>query len=309
MAAALTVAISQFSACSNHQDQNMNNPVASVAQPLCVGRYVIDVPTPIAGFHLSQSFKDVDIEVQYPSNPAMLEAEIQKRVGEEKLHKKDGPISEPNIGTPDAEIFVTQDTDNLFTVRGFTLKQDTSFFLQVQATKNYLDGAKISVRQLLASIIPRDPLSVPKEHGLCIDHGFIPGQYAGGERVTMTADLQKINASMTIMTNSEANDSGGNILDRMSLLPLPLANFISSNTTIVRRGNRSLAGRSGDEYGYVTKDDQSMSLQWSVQTGKDHAAEPMVEITLDTTTGLAETDRPAFLAVWDEILTSLKRRI
>jgi len=117
----------------------------------------------MSGFQLSQNFNGIDIEVQYPSNPAMLEAAIQKRVGEEKLEKEDGPISEPNVGTRDAEIFVTKDTENLFTVRGFTLKQDTSFFLQVQVTKNSLDGAKIAGSQLLASIIPRDPLRAPTE--------------------------------------------------------------------------------------------------------------------------------------------------
>jgi len=165
--AVLTAVLSQFSACSDHRDQNISTSVASVAQspmqPLCVGRYVIDVPTPMSGFQLSQNFNGIDIEVQYPSNPAMLEAAIQKRVGEEKLEKEDGPISEPNVGTRDAEIFVTKDTENLFTVRGFTLKQDTSFFLQVQVTKNSLDGAKIAVSQLLASIIPRDPLRAPTE--------------------------------------------------------------------------------------------------------------------------------------------------
>jgi hypothetical protein len=68
-------------------------------------------------------------------------------------------------------------------------------------------------------------------------------------------------ASLLVSTNSEAQNTGGILLTRLTSLPVPLANLMSSDTEILRRGEKTVAGRTGDEYVYVVKESNDVSFE------------------------------------------------
>ena len=299
--------------CSNRQDSAADaSSVTANAAPLktvCVGRYTINIPHSATNVHLVQSFKGINIDVFYPAN--------QQRLYDEAAHKiaSDAEVTDfqptqvvsqgDNAGDP---VQVWQSGNDLYTVRGTTLKQDTGFLFSIEVTNHSFQGAKVAISQLIQEIRLRDPFAVPTEQGFCIERGFIPGGYAGGETASISVDLSGPDASLMMSTNTEAKNTGGNLLARMSNLPVPLANLLSSDTEILRRGGKVVAGREGDEYGYAVKQSKDVSLEWSALTGNDHATDPTMKISMDTRSAVPEGGRPALMTSWDDVLKSVKRR-
>lgn len=299
--------------CSNRQDSAMSaSSTTANAAPLktvCVGRYTIDIPHSATNVRLVQSFKGIDIDVFYPVNQQQLHAEAAHKIASDAEVTDFQPRPVVSQGDNAADpIQVWQSGNGLYTVRGTTLKQDTGFLFSIEVTNDSVQGAKVAISQLIQEIRLRDPFAVPVEQGFCIERGFIPGGYAGGETASISVDLSGPDASLMMSTNTEAKNTGGNLLARMSNLPVPLANLVSSDTEILRRGGKVVAGREGDEYGYAVKQSKDVSLEWSALTGSDHATEPTIKISMDTHSAVPESARPTLIAVWDDVLKSVKRR-
>lgn len=299
--------------CSNRQDSAMSSSSTTAnAGPLktvCVGRYTIDIPHSATNVRLVQSFKGINIDVFYPVNQQQLHDEAAHKIASDAevtdFQPKQVVSQGDNAANP---VQVWQSGNDLYTVRGTTLKQDTGFLFSIEVTSDSVQGAKVAISQLIQEIRVRDPFAVPAEQGFCIERGFIPGGYAGGETASISVDLSSPDASFMLSTNTEAKNTGGNLLARMSNLPVPLANLVSSDTEILRRGGKVVAGREGDEYGYVVKQSKDVSLEWSALTGNDHATEPTIRISMDTHSAVSESTRPTLIAVWDDVLNSVKRR-
>jgi hypothetical protein len=110
--------------------------------------------------------------------------------------------------------------------------------------------------------------------------------------------------------NTDTGNTGSddNLLARMAKLPTSLAAFVAGSTETLRKDARSVAGRNGDEYGYLVKDSNNVSLNWSALPGRDRAVEPAVETWMHTTSPTSPGERPPMLAMWDTILNSIRFR-
>ncbi|WP_083083755.1 T6SS immunity protein Tli4 family protein [Paraburkholderia terricola] len=302
-----------LSGCSNRQDSAMgtSSTTANIAplKTVCVGRYTIDIPHSATNVRLTQSFKGINIDVFYPAN--------RQRLHDETIHKVASAAEvtdfqpkriDSQAGSTTDSVQVWQSGADLYSVHGTTLKQDAGFLFSIEVMGESVQGAKVAMSQLMQTIRLRDPFAVPTEQGFCIERGFIPGGYAGGETASISADLTAPDASLMMSTNTEAKNTGGNVIVRMSSLPLPLANLVSSDTEILRRGGKIVAGRDGDEYDYAVKQSKEVSLEWSALTGNDHATEPTMKISMDTRSAVSESARPALMTLWDDVLKSVKRR-
>ncbi|MFM0158689.1 T6SS immunity protein Tli4 family protein [Paraburkholderia sediminicola] len=314
---AITIVAASFlmplTGCSKRQDYTMSAPstTANVTplKTVCVGRYTIGIPHSATNVRLLQSFKGIDIDVMHPTNQQRLHDEMIRKIASDAevtdFQPKQIASQGDNVTDP---VQVWQSGNNLYSVHGITLKQDTGFLFSIEVTNDSVQGAKVAISQLIQAIQLRDPFSVPAEQGFCIERGFIPGGYAGGETASISLELPESDASLLMSTNTEAKNTGGNLLSRMSNLPVPLANLVSSDTEILRRGGKIVAGREGDEYGYAVKQSKDVSLEWSALTGNDHATDPTMKISMDTRSAVPEAARAPLMVLWDEILSSVKRR-
>jgi hypothetical protein len=299
--------------CSNRQDSVMSasstSTNAASLNTVCVGRYTISIPHSATNVRLIQSFKGIDIDVIHPANHQRLREEMAHKIASDAEVTDSQPkqISSQGDNATDS-VQVWQNGNNLYSVLGITLKQDTGFLFSIDVLADSVQGAKVAISQLIQAIRLRDPFSVPAEQGFCIERGFIPDGYAGGETASVSMELPESDASLLMSTNTEAKNTGGSLLSRMSNLPVPLANLVSSDTEILRRGGKIVAGREGDEYGYSVKQSKDVSLEWSALTGNDHATEPTMKISMDTRSAVSEGARAPLMALWDEILRSVKQR-
>lgn len=282
---------------------------ATRLKTVCVGRYTMDIPRSATNVRLIQSFKGVNIDVIHQASQKRLHDEIVHRVASDAELTDFQPrqIKSQGGNTVDS-IQVWQSGNDLYSVHGATLKKDTGFLFSIEVTNDSVQGAKVAISQLIQAIQLRDPFSVPTEQGFCIERGFIPGGYAGGETASISLELPESDASLLMSTNTEAKNTGGNLLSRMSNLPVPLANMVPSDTEILRRGGKIVAGRKGEEYGYAVKQSKDISLEWSALTGNDHATDPTMKIYMDSRSAVPEAARAPLMVLWDEILSSVKRR-
>jgi hypothetical protein len=299
--------------CSRQQDYTMSassntaNPTS--LKTVCVGRYTIGIPGSATNLRRIQSFKSIDIDVIHPATQQQLHDEMMHKITSDAAVTDFEPkqiISQGDDATDPVQLW--QSGNNLYSVQGTTLKQDTGFLFSIEVTSDSVQGAKVAISQLIQTVQLRDPFSIPTEQGFCIERGFIPGGYAGGETASISMELPELDSSLFMGTNTEAKNTGGGLLSRMSNLPVPLANLVSSDTEILRRGGKIVAGREGDEYGYAVKQSKDISLEWSTLTGNNHAVEPSMKISMDTHSAVPESARPPLMALWDAVLSSVKRR-
>jgi hypothetical protein len=137
-----------------------------------------------------QSFKGVDIDVFHPAN--------QQRLHDEMAHKvaSDAEVTDFQPKRVDSQVDDTTDSvqvwqsgNNLYSVHGATLKQETGFLFNIEVTSDSVQGAKVAISQLIPAIRLRDPFAVSTEQGFCVERGFIPGGYAGGGTASISLEL------------------------------------------------------------------------------------------------------------------------
>ncbi|WP_205808476.1 T6SS immunity protein Tli4 family protein [Burkholderia sp. Ac-20365] len=313
VALSTVILFSSLPACTSRQDSIIGQShTASGNEPartLCVGRYTIDLPQSATDVHLAQSFQGVDIDVTYPATSAALDEALKRKLADDAKQVGSAPTLVPaQTGDRDEVVQVWQGGDNLYSVHGVLLRNDTGFVFSAGVTGESLQEAKAVIGKLAQTIQLRDTLAVPAQQGFCIERGFIPGGYAGGETATLSANIPAREASLLVSTNSEAQNTGGGLLTRLISLPVPLANLMSSDTEILRRGEKTVAGRTGDEYAYVVKESKDVSFEWNALTGNNHASEPAMKIAMDTGSAVSPDGRGALMNLWEDLLTSVKLR-
>jgi hypothetical protein len=157
------------------------------AKTLCVGRYTVDLLQSATNVRLVQSFQGVDIDVIYPATGAALDEALKHKLAEEAKQVGSPPTSVPaQTGSKDEMIQVWQGGDNLYWVHGVLLEKDTGFVFSAGVTGESLQEAKTVIGKLAQTVQLRDTLAVPAQQGFCIERGFIPGGYAGGETATLS---------------------------------------------------------------------------------------------------------------------------
>ncbi|QGA40358.1 hypothetical protein GAS19_22790 [Burkholderia glumae] len=287
---------------------NLSQSMTESMRTVCVGRYTIDLPRSAAGLKIGQKINGIRIEAQYPANTELLKRKVAEDAKPGAGKSASTLTGSPN-NSPESSIFqISEDGQGLHTIHGYMTKSDVLYSFTVQVLSDSVVGAKVAISRLMQLIRPRENLDVLKEAGICIDRGFIPGDREQMESVTMVVNLPEIKSRFGVDFDSGGQGTKENIISRMSNLPLPLANFVSQSSTIVRREERKIDGRKGDEYDLIDKSAKTASFEWSALPGDDGVREPGIDVTLDSDEAVKDEELGSLLAAWDVMLNSLKRR-
>lgn len=271
---------------------------------VCVGRYTLELPASVSQITMGQTYKGISIDVRNSVNSDQLQAIIRQ----DAEQRAKTALLVPNGVPPGVAIQISDDGSDLKTLRGYVLKGETAFLLSVQVESDSATGAKVAIEDLIRRIRPRDTFEVPTDAGFCIERGFIPGKFEGAETVTLGAELPSVNSEFAFSTDSGNAGTQENLIAKMSNLPVSLASFVSGSTDTLRKDSRKVVGRAGDEYGYVVKDDNTVSLKWSALPGANRSVEPGIETWLQTKAGITQEKQAPLLAMWDAVLSSVKTR-
>ncbi|WP_186103160.1 T6SS immunity protein Tli4 family protein [Burkholderia gladioli] len=287
---------------------NSPHPAAESMHTTCVGRYTIDLPKSATDFQIGQRINGIQIDVKYPANAELQQQKIAEDARAD-TDKAASTLAGLPANAPETSIFqISDDTQNLHTVRGYILKEDVLYSFNVQVLSDSVAGAKSAISKLMQAILPRKNSDTPKGAGICIEHGFIPGDRESGESVSMAVNLPEVDSRFGINFDTGSRGTKENIISRMSNLPLPLANFVSSSSTILRSESRQIAGRQGDEYDLIDKSSKAASFEWAAMPEEDYTHELGIDATLFSNGAVQDEKIGSLLGTWDVILHSLKRR-
>lgn len=274
----------------------------------CVGRYTIYLPKSATDFQIAQRINGIHIDVKYPANAELQQQKIAEDARAD-TDKTTSTLAGLPANAPETSIFqISDDTQNLHTVRGYILKQDVLYSFSSRVLSDSVSGAKVAISKLMQAILPRENSDIPKGAGICIEHGFIPGDRESGESVSMVVNLPEVDSRFGINFNTSSRGTKENIISRMSSLPLPLANLVSSSSTILRSESKQIAGRKGDEYDLIDKSSKAASFEWVAMPNENGALEPGIDVTLFSNGAVQDEKIDPLLGMWDVILHSLKHR-
>ncbi|WP_124095991.1 hypothetical protein [Burkholderia gladioli] len=126
---------------------HLPQPAAESMHTVCVGRYTIDLPKSAADLQIGQKINGIQIDVQYPANSELQQHKVAEdaRANTDKAPSK---LTSLPANAPETSIFqISDDTQNLHTVRGYLLKKDILYSFNVQVLSDSVAGAKIANRK------------------------------------------------------------------------------------------------------------------------------------------------------------------
>ncbi|HQU89922.1 MAG: hypothetical protein H6944_11760 [Zoogloeaceae bacterium] len=310
-------------ATSEAPQKPMTETQTIATRPLCVGRFLIDVPaetrvtwtdtrTALAGVIKREGTLSEKVfatrmrrEQERVAGPAPEDASLLKEVRE----VEDGH----------ARILVFRDApsnDLYFDIKAFSLRKGTLFSLFGQAEDARLSSAIRDIEKGMRMLKPRDIWTIPTEPGFCFDGGFLPGSDGGFEATGVQLEFPAF-PNLLIAFSTRANDGpppeGAQLLTRTDAV-LQGVDGSDRPTVLRREGTRSLGERTAQEvmWKWVKSEGVMLSgnLELYASSHRLDAPEISFELALDPPEKKAgaNTDEQDALLLWDTIIQSLRLR-
>lgn len=303
----------------------MTETQAIATRPLCIGRFLIDVP---ADAKVVWTSTDTHAAGEIAAPIASDERGFQRLMTRTETELRAQTHYEET--TRFKEVMAPDQTSRVFVYRGdpidttgfqldgYVLKGQTVFKVRGFANNDLLDRAKSRVSNGLKNIKPRDTWTIPTEPGFCFDGGFLPGGDGGfevtGVQLTFKA-YPGLMIALETQTNEQGAFAGPDLIARTEqgqgiLDP-------GQRATMVRKDARkSVSGRVGQEVMMKRQIDGALRLvgylQIDAEPGRTDA--PSIAFSLgltpsDNVAGRIAPDADAeVIELWDTITQSLRLR-
>jgi hypothetical protein len=293
-------------------------------RPLCVGRFLIDVP--------------VDAKVVWTDTRTSLtgaikmEGVLSEKAFASRMRNEQERIARTTTsdGTSllkDAQefedqqgrIFVFRDSpsnDLYYDVKAFALKTGTLFSFHDQAEDDKLPLAIRDVTKGFALLAPRDTWSIPTEPGFCFDNGFLPGKdttfEATGVQLTFK-EYPGLMIALETQTNDQGAFPGPDLITRTEegqgvVEPHQRATMLRKNA------KRSIGDRAGQEVMLKRQVESALRLtgylEVNAEPGRIDAPGIVFSLGLTPSDSMAERfpSEAEVTGLWDTIIQSLRLR-
>ena len=301
-------------------------------QPVCVGRFVIAIPTVARIKGWNQKVDDIKIESITPpsTNKLAFDAKTNQRITLLKTspHKTDGVLFKDKIQlTSDSNLLIYRENrldhyqfqlDALFWRPALEMK------FHARTSDKYLTEGIDEISKLVKSFSPAPTSNIIQlPPGLCIEKGIITGSTFRAEEVAVSGRIDEypgLGFSFYTQTYSRAHE-GPTMLDRIGHL-FGLGDWIgktaSASTKFLRKGKRELNGQKGEEMVAIITYNGETSMEANAEFYPDANTldKPMIKVSLGDQTHDDNTHKPfnknltqeEFLALWDALLNGIKLR-
>jgi hypothetical protein len=304
----------------------MTQTQTTATQPLCVGRFLIDVPVSAEVRWTTTNTYEVGEIVSMPAHHAefvrkikAVEAQLRARTHYEEgqLFKE---VVEPH---PDAKVFVYRSDE--FSTTGYELagyvfnKAGGRYFLLKDGANNdRLARAKGRIAEGLMRLQPRDTWSIPTEPGFCFDNGFLPGKdttfEATGVQLTFKG-YPGLMIALETQTNDQGAFPGPDLITRTEegqgiVEPHQRATMLRKNA------KRSIGDRAGQEVMLKRQEEGALRLtaylEVNAEPGRIDAPGIVFSLSLTPSDNMAERlpseAEAEVTGLWDTIIQSLRLR-
>jgi hypothetical protein len=320
-----------------HAGENKMTELTKNMQPVCVGRFVIAIPTVARIKGWTQNVDATKIETIIPpsANKQAFDAKVDQRV---TLLKASPNVTEGYLFKD--KIQLTQDSGLLTSYNdagtryksGSILYKLEAFFWQpslemtfkTETTTKYLEEDIDGIKKLVKSFAPIPTTEINNlPAGLCIEKGMMMGSTVRPEEVAVSGRIDQypgVGFSFHTQTYGKPYDDP-TMLERNSHsfgLGDLLSKEISSSTKFLRKGKRTINGQKGEEMVAVITINGETSIEANAEfyPVPNTLDKPMIEVALGDQTHNTNTHKPynknltqeEFLALWDALLDGIKLR-
>ena len=297
-------------------------PIAT--RPLCVGRFLIDVPvdTTVTGTQTTSAGVSGTISLQTGVSKSAFNlkmAGIETRL-RSAVHETEGSrLSEVVRRDETTYIFRYRKSEigaRVYQIDGYRWVDSTMFAIVSGSSNDEFRSVVDDVTQGLFEVKPRDTWTIPTEPGFCFDAGFLPGGDGGFEATGVQLEFPGF-PNLLIAFSTRANDGpppeGAQLLTRTDAV-LQGVDGSDRPTVLRREGTRPLGERTAQEVMWKWVKSGSVMLSGNLELyASSHrldAPEISFELALDPPEkeGDANTDEQDALLLWDTIIQSLRLR-
>lgn len=317
---------------SNHAGEKNMIELTKTMQPVCVGRFVVEIPTAARVHGWDQKVDDVKIETISPpaKNQIAFENKVAQRERDLKVspHKTEGVLFKNKIRlTPESELLVyREDQHDTFGYELETLywRPALEMKFHTEASNKYLAEWVDDITKVVKSFTPLSTSDITRlPPGLCIEKGIITGSHFRAEEVAISGRIDGypgVRFSISTQTASKPYDDLTLIQRNARSFGLGdwMAKEMTAATKFLRKGKRSLNGQKGEELVAVIILNGETSLEANAEFYPDPNTldKPSIEISLSDQTHDDNTHAPypktltqeEFLALWDALLNGIKLR-
>lgn len=176
---------------------NAMNEYTKSMQTVCVGRYLIDMPSQLNLQSTTQAVNGIQIQrlpkIMAGHGSFKYEMELVERKLREELAKLEysGILKVTPMGENGMVIvyFRQSRKKRVVEIEAYTLKNLTTYKLKYGSAADDIDVALNEISTLASIIETRDNANIPTSPGLCIDGGFISGK--GFDQEEVSADFEE----------------------------------------------------------------------------------------------------------------------
>lgn len=319
------------------KDQQDVARITASIKPICIGRFVIDLPAE-AGTELTMANVDgLSIVTGMESLP-----EFQKRLADREAEIRAIPDrlgGDRNLETVTAVSTANGLIGKIF-VHGRVVNEGTQangleierYRYEGVAVDALVHGNGVSIElaansydpeqadrlaQLVTRLVPNPENRIPPGPGFCVDYAYFNGLLSPdqGERITLRASLTSHPdiEFMLMLAAGTAPDAKG-LLDRSTEALKQMTFADSARVTTLRAGRRVIGGLTGEEVVERIVESKVLVLHsfwWEARGTADDVLNPHVSFTMDT--GISgQKPIPASLSdsgailLWDRISSSIR---
>lgn len=294
------------------------------SRPLCVGRFLIDVPpdakvtwtrTSTSGTAGTISALTSVAKTAFRSKMDGIEAELRKAP-----HQTEGSrLSE--VVRPDDSVWIfryrkSEVGARVYQIDGYHLSGDTLYTVNSSSSNDGFHEGVQAVQRGLTALQFREIWAIPTEPGFCFDHGFLPGRRSTFEATGVqisSAQFPGVMIAFETQTNEQGKFPGPDLIARTEqgqdiLEP-------SRRATLLRKNpKRSVGGRFGQEMMLKRQPGGGLqlsgSLEINAEPGRIDAPGIVFSLVLDPPAkpGEMSTKEEDAMKLWDTIVDSVRLR-
>ncbi|MDF0604331.1 T6SS immunity protein Tli4 family protein [Neisseriaceae bacterium TC5R-5] len=316
---ALLLSLNAYTVASDQQQampklsERLQNLFAQT-KPVCFGRYVMDVPVET---ELLWGFQEVPSKIIVHLNEASkMMAYAQSQRDKEAKRSKTAEISYFGVGPVPNSFEVISYQDHIAKKYGGV---SAYTFIALEPHLFEWTGKKL-IAPLIKGLRVRNLDEIPKDSGICIDHGFIADN-TGNFQEIIDAGLylpSYPDVSFSVSSNKEASITDGNELTLLQKIAKQkgFLNFDYPKLSTLREGKRQVYIWQGEE-SLARRKDGSHDFAWESTDRRQNTLYPTLDAKLFSKVAAnrvgaaqqASLSDAEMLALWDKLLGSLRFRV
>lgn len=296
---------------------------------VCVGRFLIDVPSEAAvtfGSAAVDYFRitnlGIESQEQFSARLAQREVEINGKKNEagasnmERIDEVDhhGVIGKIYVFGRTSTYGFHGDTKIVYLgveVNGYVHVNGTTFSF---ISNDYNPDESGNLARLLKQLTPLGHGEIPKQDGFCLDGAFVrdPLTVEQAESITVFAGLSSHGDLGIALSTMAGKESGPGLIERSDANRAVPYLYQQVFTSTLLKGRRKINGLEGDEFAFKARElnyTTGYAFDWETQGTEGDVLRPFVSLELQTGTNPEAGGPPVHSTLSEESVRDLWRRM